>query len=90
MQPFRRIKLVVHIAISVLPGTHFHLSQVKNLRAKYLAQGHNIKQCPKIDRGGGEHVISQKILHQAGLEAARQAVISVKCHALIIVTCPSL
>ena len=29
LQPFRRIKLIVHIAISVLPGTHFHLSQVQ-------------------------------------------------------------
>ena len=32
----QRIELSVHIAISVLPGTHFHLSQVKR-----LAQGHN-------------------------------------------------
>ena len=42
LQPFRRIELIVHIAISVLPGTHFHLSQVKYLRVKCLAQGHNI------------------------------------------------
>ena len=42
LQPFRRIELIVHIAISVLPGTHFHLSQVKHLRVKSLAQGHNI------------------------------------------------
>ena len=42
LQPFRRIELIVHIAISVLPGTHFHLSQVKHLRVKYLAQGHKI------------------------------------------------
>ena len=43
-QPFRRIKLIVHIAISVLPGrpTHFHLNQVKHLRVKCLAQGHTI------------------------------------------------
>ena len=41
-QPFRRIELIVHIAISVLPGTHFHRSQVKHLRVKCLAQGHNI------------------------------------------------
>ena len=31
LQPFRRI---MHIAISVLPGTHFYLSQVKQLRVK--------------------------------------------------------
>ena len=43
LQPFRRIEqLIVHIAISVLPGTHFHLRQVKNLRVKCLSQGHNI------------------------------------------------
>ena len=29
MQPFRRIELIVPIAISVLPDTHFHLSQIK-------------------------------------------------------------
>ena len=43
LQPFRRIELIIHIAIYVLPGTHFHLSQVKHLRAKCLAQGHNIE-----------------------------------------------
>ena len=42
LHPFRRIELIVHIAISVLPGTHFHLSQVKHLRVKCLAQGHTI------------------------------------------------
>ena len=42
LQPFRHIEIIVHIAISVLPGTHFHLSQVKHLRVKCLAQGHNI------------------------------------------------
>ena len=42
LQPFRRIELVLHIAIYVLPGTHFHLSQVKHLRVKCLAQKHNI------------------------------------------------
>ena len=38
LRPFRRIELIVHIAITVLPGTHFHLSQVKHLRVKCLAQ----------------------------------------------------
>ena len=42
LQPLRRIELIVHIAISVLPGTHFYLSQVKHLRVKCLAQGHTI------------------------------------------------
>ena len=26
LQPFRRIELIVHIAISVLPGTHFQVT----------------------------------------------------------------
>ena len=43
LQPFRRIKFIVHIAISVLPGTHFHLSEVKHLRVKCLSQGHNLE-----------------------------------------------
>ena len=42
LQLFPRIELIIHIAISVLPGTHLHLSQVKHLRVKCLAQGHNI------------------------------------------------
>ena len=29
--------------MSVLPGTHLHLSQVKHVRVKCLAQGHNIE-----------------------------------------------
>ena len=42
LQPFLRIELIVHIAISVLPDTYFHLSQLKHLRVECLAQGHNI------------------------------------------------
>ena len=42
LQPFRRIELIIHIAISVLPGTHFYLSQVKHSRVKCLAQRHTI------------------------------------------------
>ena len=42
LQPFRRIELIVHISISVLPGTHFHLSLVRHSRVKCLAQVHNI------------------------------------------------
>ena len=51
LQPFRRIELILHIALSVLPGTHFHLSQVKHLRVKCLARDTTSKQCPKIKRG---------------------------------------
>ena len=72
LQPFRRIELIVHIAISALPGTHFHLSQVRHLRVKCLAQGHTILIMSQ-DREGRKHDISLKILHQAEFEAARQA-----------------
>ena len=41
LQPFLRIERIVHIAISVIPGTHFHLSQLKHLMVKCLDQGHN-------------------------------------------------
>ena len=43
LQPFRRIELIIHIAISVLPGTHFYLSRVKHFMVKCLGQGHNIE-----------------------------------------------
>ena len=43
LQPFRRIELIVHIAISGLSGTHFHLNQVKHLKVKCLDQGHTIE-----------------------------------------------
>ena len=43
LQPFRRNKLITHIAISVPPGTHFHLCLVKHLKVECLAQGHNIE-----------------------------------------------
>ena len=50
LQPFRRIELIVHIVISVLPGTHSHLSQVKHLRVECLAQGHNILTMSEAER----------------------------------------
>ena len=43
LRPFRRIEPIIHIAISVLPGTHFHMSQVKHLRVECLAQRHNVE-----------------------------------------------
>ena len=58
LQPFRRIELIMHISFSVLPGTHFHLSQVRHLRVK----------CPKTQHQnnvpilrGEKHDISLKI-----------------------------
>ena len=38
LQPFRRIELIIHIAISVLTCTHFHLSQVKHFRVNALSK----------------------------------------------------
>ena len=88
LQLFRRIELIVHIAIFGLPGTHFHLSQVKHLRVKALSKDTTFYQCPKIERE--EHNNSLKILHQAGFETARQAATSAERHALTIAPCRSL
>ena len=52
LQPFRRIELIVHIVISVLPDTHFHLNQVKYLRVKCLAQEHTIETMSQYLEGG--------------------------------------
>ena len=60
LRPFLRIELIIHIAISVLPGTHFHLNQVKHLRVKCLAQHQNNVPILRRDK----HDISLKILHQ--------------------------
>ena len=49
LQPFRCIELIVHITISVLPGTHFRLSQVKHLWVPCL-RTQSSKQCPKVER----------------------------------------
>ena len=87
LQPFRRIELIIHITISVLPGTHFHLSQVKHLRVKCLAQGYNIETMSQDWER--RHSISLKILHQAGFETARQAATSAERHTLTIAPCPS-
>ena len=51
LQPFWRIELTIHIAISVLPCTHFHLSQMKHLRVHCLAQGHNIESMSQCWEG---------------------------------------
>ena len=86
LQPFRRIELIIHIAITVITGTHFYLSQVKHLRVECLTQAHNIEKM--FQYWGEKHFISLKILHQAGFETAWQA--ATKLHALTIATCPSL
>ena len=59
LQPFWRLELIVHIAISVLPGTHLHLSEVSQARVKW----HNIETlsqqsfCPTM-RGDKHDTIS--------------------------------
>ena len=42
LQLFRSKQIIAHIAISVLPGTDLHLSEVKHARVKFLAQIHKI------------------------------------------------
>ena len=83
--PFRRIALIVHIAMSFLLDIHFHLSQVMHLRVRYLAQGHNIETMR-----GEKHDISLTILHQTGFETARQEGTSANRCALTIVPFRSL
>ena len=39
---FWRIALIIHFAISLLSGTHLHLSQVKHVKVKCLAQEYNV------------------------------------------------
>ena len=86
LQAFRRIKLIIHIVISVLPGTHFHLSQVKNLSG--FAKDTTSKQCPNIERG--ETLYFSEILHQAGFETARQVATMPTLRALTTAPCPSI
>ena len=43
LQPFRRIELIVHVAIFVLPGTDLHMSRVKHMRREtlyYFSENH--------------------------------------------------
>ena len=49
---------------------------------------HHLNNFPRLR--GEKHVISLKILHQAGFETARQAATSPERHALTIAPCPSL
>ena len=53
LQPFRRIELIVHISISVLPGTHFHLSQLSEAFEVEMScpRTHHINSVPRL-RGG--------------------------------------
>ena len=58
-----------HCHLYPIPGVHFHLSQVKHLRVKCLAQGHNVDKVSQDWEG--EKMMSLKILHEApGFETA--------------------
>ena len=90
LQPFRRIELIVHIAISVLRGTHFHLSiESEAFEGEVLCpRTHYLNNVPRLR--GEKHDISLKILHQVGFGTARQAATSAERHALTIAPRPSL
>ena len=49
LQPFRRIELIVHIAISVLLGTHFDQVKWSIWGWSALLNDTTSKQCPKIE-----------------------------------------
>ena len=51
LQPLRRIELIVHIAISVLPGNSFSPESSEAFEGKVPCRGHNVnKNVPKIER----------------------------------------
>ena len=70
LQPFRRLEIIAYIAISVLPGTHLHLSQAWEGKVPCPRTQH-LNNVPVLR--GEKHDISRKILYQAGFETARQA-----------------
>ena len=76
---------IVHIAIYVLPGTYFHLSQVKH--EVPCSRTQHLNNVPRLR--GEKHDISLKMLHQEGFETARQVATSAERHALTIAPCPS-
>ena len=68
LQPFRRWVLLVLPSMSyqiIRTCIHLHLSEVKPVRAKCIAQGHNIKTM--MSQHWEKHDISLQILHQAGI-----------------------
>ena len=82
LQPFRRIELIVHTVICVLPGT-FSPESSEAFEGEV--------PCPRTQHQnnvlrlrGEKHDISLIILHQAGVETARQAATSAKLRALAI------
>ena len=51
LQPFRRIELIIHIDISVLPGNHFHQVKWSIWGLSALPKDTTSKEWPNIERG---------------------------------------
>ena len=86
LQPFQRIELSIHIATSVLPGTHLHLSQTNLGSVKCLAQGHDV---PTLK--GGRHDNFLKTCTKEELNShGRMPATMAKRNALTITPHPSL
>ena len=83
LQPFLRIELIVHIAISVLPESSEAVEGGVS-----CPRTQHINNVPRLR--GKKNDISLKIMHQAGFETARQAATSAERHALTIAPSPSL
>ena len=81
---FGVLNLLYMIAISILPGTHLHPSQVKHVRVKCLAPGHKPRNNVPTLRGEKHlYLIFLYInLHQPGFESTQQAAAIAKCYAL--------
>ena len=50
LQPCRHIQFIEHISLSVLPGTHSHLSQAKHVRVP-CPRTQTPNQCHNVERG---------------------------------------
>ena len=92
LQPFRRIEIIVHIAISCLVlscPTRYSFSPESSeaFEGEVPCPRTHLNNVPRLR--GEKHDISLKILHQAGFETARQAATSAERHALTIAPCPS-
>ena len=74
LQPFRRIELIVHIAIAILPHTHLDMSEVKRVSVKRLAQGHDIETTLR----GEKHDIFRKSCSKRGFKSYDRCRILVK------------
>ena len=74
----------IPLAISVLQGTHLHLSEAKHMRVKRPAQGQNIESMSQ------RCVAKHENVHQVGIKPTQQAAAIAKRHALTIAPRPYL